>query len=179
MNTQAKKSKSGRVTSPTRPARHVARASRQSQVTTGADTSMDAVADGVQASDIGDVMLYQAKRGSALEVRVLGDMVWLTQPQMAELFGCERSVVAKHVNNVFTEDELDRKSNVQNMHIATSDKPVAIYSLNTILSVGFRVKSKRGTRFRTWATQILREHILQGYTLNNNRIRERMKPSKR
>ena len=179
MNTQAKKRKSGRVTTPTRPARHVARASRQSQVTTGTDTSVDAVADDVQASDPDDVMLYQAKRGTALEVRVLGDMVWLTQPQIANLFDCERSVVAKHVNNVFTEGELDRKSNVQNMYIASSDKPVAIYSLDTILSVGYRVRSKRSTRFRSWATQILREHILKGYTFNMTRVCDRMKPSKR
>ena len=79
--------------------------------------------------------------------------MWLTQTQMAKLFDRERSVVTKHVNNVFAEGELDRKSNVQNMHIASSDKPVALYSLDAIISVGYRVKSKQGTRFRIWAAQ--------------------------
>jgi hypothetical protein len=92
---------------------------------------------------MGDVLLYQAKGGIALEVRLQGDTVWLTQPQMAKLFGRERSIVTKHVNNVFAERELDRKSNVQNVHIASSDKPVALYSLDTIISVGYRVKSKQ------------------------------------
>jgi hypothetical protein len=127
----------------------------------------------VKAADLGDVLLYQAKGGIALEVRLQGDTVWLTQPQMAKLFGRERSVVTKHVNNVFAEGELDRKSNVQNMHIASSDKPVALYSLDTIISVGYRVKSKQGTRFRIWATQTLREHLLRGYPLNEKRLRER------
>jgi prophage maintenance system killer protein len=122
---------------------------------------------------MGDILLYRAKGGIALEVRVQGDTVWLTQPQMAKLFGRERSVVTKHVNNVFAEGELDRKSNVQNLHIASSDKPLALYSLDTIISVGYRVKSKQGTRFRIWATQTLREHLLRGYTLNETRLRER------
>lgn len=172
MNTQAKKRKSVRVEGPKRPAARVARASTRRQVT-GPDTSPGAITEGVQAADKGDVLLYQGKGGIALEVRVQGDTVWLTQPQMAKLFGCERSVVTKHVNNVFAEGELDRKSNVQNMHTASSDKPVALYSLDTIISVGYRVKSKQGTRFRIWATQTLREHLLRGYTLNEKRLRER------
>jgi hypothetical protein len=92
---------------------------------------------------------------------------------MAKLFGRQRSVVTKHVNNVFAEGELDRKSNVQNLHIASSDKPLAFYSLDAIISVGYRVKSKQGTRFRIWTTQTLREHLLRGYTLNETRLRER------
>jgi hypothetical protein len=122
---------------------------------------------------MGEVVLYQAKGRIALDVRIERDTVWLTQTQMAKLFGRERSVVTKHVNNVFAEGELDRNSNVQNMHIASSDKPVAFYSLDTIISVGYRVKSKQGTQFRIWATQTLREHLLRGYTLNEQRLRER------
>jgi prophage maintenance system killer protein len=142
-------------------------------VAAGPDTIRDAIADGSRTADMGDILLYRAKGGIALEVRVQGDTVWLTQPQMAKLFGRERSVVTKHVNNVFAEGELDRKSNVQNLHIASSDKPLALYSLDTIISVGYRVKSKQGTRFRIWATQTLREHLLRGYTLNETRLRER------
>ena len=78
------------------------------------------------------------------------DTVWLTQAQMAELFGRERSVITKHVNNVFGEGELARKSNVQNLHIASSDKPVVAFSLDVVISVGYRVKSRRGGQFRQW-----------------------------
>jgi hypothetical protein len=79
-------------------------------------------------------------------------------------------VITKHINNVFKEEELDLKSNVQKMHIAKSDKPVTIYSLDVIISVGYRVKSKRGTQFRQWATQRLREYLVKGYTINEKRL---------
>jgi hypothetical protein len=123
-----------------RPAKQIAGASRRIR-STASDASVAAIAKGVQAADMGEVVLYQTKDGIALEVRIQRDTVWLTQTQMARLFGRERSVVTKHVNNVFAEGELDRNSNVQNMHIASSDKPVAFYSLDTIISVGYRVKS--------------------------------------
>ena len=126
------------------------------------------------ASGCGEVVLYQPPGGRIqLEVRLERETVWLTQAQMAMLFGRERSVVTKHLNNVFMDRELDRKSNVQNLHIASSDKPVALYSLDAIISVGYRVKSRQGTQFRIWATQTLRDHLLRGYTLNEKRLRER------
>jgi hypothetical protein len=122
----------------------------------------------------GEVVLYQAADGKvSIHVRLERETVWLTQAQMAELFGRERSVITKHIQNVFTERELLRKSNVQNLHIASSDKPVAFYSLDVVISVGYRVKSKQGTRFRIWATQTLRDHILRGYTLNQQRLHGR------
>lgn len=80
----------------------------------------------------------------------------MRQEQMGQLFGRERSVVTKHLRNVFAEGELDEKSNVQNLHIAGSDKPVRFYNLEVIISVGYRVKSQQGTRFRQWATGLLR-----------------------
>jgi prophage maintenance system killer protein len=89
---------------------------------------------------------------------------------MTQLFGRERSVITKHVRNVFKEGELDEKSNVQNLHIAHSDKPVRIYNLDVIISVGYRVKSPHGVQFRQWATRVLREHLTQGYTLNRQRF---------
>lgn len=122
----------------------------------------------------GEVVLYEAPDGQIrLDVRLDHDTVWLTQAQMAELFGRERSVVTKHVNNVFGEGELAKESNVQNLHIASSDKPVAAYSLDVVISVGYRVKSRRGTQFRIWATRLLREHLVQGHTFNQHRLAER------
>jgi len=122
---------------------------------------------------VSEIIIYQAEDGqSALEVQLEQDTVWLNQAQMSELFGRERSVITRHVNNVFREGELDKKSNVQNMHIANSDRPVSFYNLDVIISVGYRVKSQRGTQFRQWATRILREHLVTGYTINQQRLAE-------
>ena len=124
--------------------------------------------------EFGEVVLYRAEDGTAaLDVRLQGDTVWLTQDQMAKLFGRERSVITKHIRNVFKEGELPEKSNVQKMHIAKSDKPAAFYNLDVIISVGYRVNSKRGTQFRIWATRTLKDHLIQGYTLNERRLKER------
>lgn len=121
----------------------------------------------------GDVVIYQTEDGkTALEVRLEGDTVWLSQAQMVDLFKRDQSVISRHINSVFKEKELDTKSNMQKMHIADSDKPVAFYSLDTIISVGYRVKSKRGTQFRIWATQTLRDHLTRGYTLNRQRFEQ-------
>ena len=105
-----------------------------------------------------------------LEVPVEKETVWLTQAQMTELFDVDRTVITKHVNNIFKEGELDKESNVQKMHIANSDKPVQYYNLDVIISVGYRVKSKRGVEFRKWANSVLKQYILQGYAVNHNRI---------
>jgi len=122
----------------------------------------------------GEIVLFEAPDGQIrLDVRLERETVWLTQAQMAELFGRERSVITRHVNNVFGEGELVKESNVQNLHIPSSDKPVAAYSLDVIISVGYRVNSKCGTQFRIWATRTLRDHVLQGYSLNERRLREK------
>lgn len=122
-------------------------------------------------TDTSSILIYQAEDGTAMtEVRLAAETVWLRQEQMAQLFGRERSVISKHLRNVFAEGELDEKSNVQNLHIAGSDKPVKFYDLDVIISVGYRVKSQQGTRFRQWATRTLREHLTQGYTLNRQRL---------
>ena len=116
-----------------------------------------------------ELAIYQTVNG-AYEVRVQGQSVWLNQEQIATLFGRERSVVTKHLRNVFSEGELEEKCNVQILHIAGSDTPVKFYSLDVIISVGYRVKSVEGTRFRQWATHILREHLTRGYTINQQRF---------
>lgn len=109
----------------------------------------------------------------SLEVTLTNETTWLSQAQICSLFGRERSVVTKHVNNVFKDGELDRESNVQNMHIANSDKPVKFYNLDVIISVGYRVKSQRGVQFRQWATKVLKQHLVKGYTINQKRLQER------
>ena len=117
------------------------------------------------------MVLYRSPDGTVeLDVRLDGETVWLTQEQMGRLFGRERSVITKHIRNVFKEGELDGESNVLFLHIAGSDKPVGFYNLDVIISVGYRVKSKRGTQFRIWATRTLREHLVRGYTLNRQRF---------
>lgn len=122
---------------------------------------------------MGDVVIYQAVDGvTSLQVHLDQETVWLSQKQMADLFQRERSVITKHLRNVFIEGELDEKSNVQIMHFASSDKPVTLYNLDVIISVGYRVKSQQGTSFRQWATRMLREHIVKGYTVNEQRLRE-------
>ncbi|PKN69618.1 MAG: cytochrome C biogenesis protein CycH [Deltaproteobacteria bacterium HGW-Deltaproteobacteria-12] len=115
----------------------------------------------------GHIVLYKNK----IEVRLVEDTVWLTQKQMADLFDTERSVITKHLKNIFNSNELNEKSNVQKMHIANSDKPVAFYNLDIIISVGYRVNSLRGTQFRIWATNVLRTHLVDGYTINEKRLK--------
>jgi prophage maintenance system killer protein len=120
----------------------------------------------------GTVVVYEAPDGNArVEVVVGDDTVWLTQAQMAELFDRDRTVITRHIGNVFGEGELDRGSNVRNVHIASAgDRPTALYNLDVVISVGYRVKSKRGTQFRIWANGVLRDHLLRGYTLNEKRL---------
>jgi hypothetical protein len=101
-----------------------------------------------------------------MEVRVEDDTVWLTQAQMVDLFGRDRTVITKHINNIFREKELNEKSNVHFLHTAFSDKPTKLYSLDVIISVGYRVKSQRGTQFRIWANNVLKSYLLRGYSFN-------------
>ncbi len=118
-----------------------------------------------------EIMLFETKDNEIkLTVPVENDTVWLTQAQMTELFQVDRTVITRHVNNVFKEKELVRESNVQKMHIANSDRPVQFYSLEVIISVGYRVKSARGVEFRQWANKILKQYIIQGYAINEKRL---------
>jgi hypothetical protein len=116
-------------------------------------------------SDKGEIVVYQPDEVTRLEVRVNEETVWLTQMQMAELFGRERTVITKHIRNIFAEQELDEKSNVQFLHFANSDKPIKLFSLDVIISVGYRVKSIQGIHFRQWANKILKEYLLRGYSV--------------
>ena len=118
------------------------------------------------------MLIYQSEDGSIkIDVRFEQDTVWLTQAQMCMLFGRERTVITKHIGNIFEEGELDENSNVQKLHIANSDKLVKYYNLDVIISVGYRVKSQQGTQFRIWATQRLKEYIIKGFVLNDERFK--------
>ena len=108
------------------------------------------------------IVVYQPNETVRLDVRLENETVWLTQEQMCELFQRERSVITKHIRNVFSERECDEKNNVQILHINQRGRPIALYSLDVIISVGYRVKSLIGTYFRRWATRVLKERMLAG-----------------
>ena len=117
-----------------------------------------------------EIVLYQPDATIQLEVRLQDETVWLSQQQMAELFQKDRTVITRHINNIFSEGELDEKSNVHFLHFPFSDKPTKLYNLDVIISVGYRVKSQRGTQFRRWATSVLKEYMLRGYAVNQRLI---------
>ena len=117
------------------------------------------------------VTIFKTKDGPAVDVQINNETAWLSQNQMTDLFEKDQSVISRHLNNIFKEKELDRKRNMQKMHIPNSDKPVNFYSLDVIISVGYRVKSKRGTQFRIWANKILKEFLLEGYVVNQNKLK--------
>jgi hypothetical protein len=120
-----------------------------------------------------EIIIYQTEDGQTkIETHFENETVWLTQAQISELFQKERSVVTKHINNVFAEGELDEKSNVQNLHIGGSDRPVKFYNLDVIISVGYRVKSHRGVQFRKWATGLIKEYLIKGFTINDELLKE-------
>ena len=106
-----------------------------------------------------------------LEVNMKDETVWLNQMQMAELFDKDRTVITRHINNIFKEGELDKETNVQKLHIPNSDKPVIFYNLDVIISVGYRVKSKNGVAFRKWANKILKDYLIKGYAVNEKRLK--------
>ena len=111
------------------------------------------------------IVVYQPDGTMRLDVRLENETVWLTQSQMGELFRRDVSVISRHIKNVFAEGELRKEGNLHFLQIASADKPVAFYSLDVIISVGYRVKSMIGTRFRQWANAVLKEHLLRGYTV--------------
>ena len=115
-----------------------------------------------------EIILFE-NQNIKLEVNMKDDTVWLTQEQMAKLFGRDIGVISRHIKNIFKE-ELDKKSNLQKMQTPNSDKPVNIYNLDVIISVGYRVKSKNGIIFRRWANKVLKDYLLKGYAINQKRL---------
>ena len=131
----------------------------------------------MDSSPKSEIILYQPNETVSLEVRMESETVWLSQAQMAELFGKDQSVIARHISNVFKEGEQEKESNMQILHNTLSKyKPTTLYSLDVIISVGYRVKSQRGVLFRKWANSVLREYLLRGYAVNHRfeRIEQNM-----
>ena len=122
------------------------------------------------------IVIYQTEDGQTqIDVRLENETVWLTQAQMAELFQKDQSVVARHINNLFKEGELQKDSNMHFLHNTQYKyRPTTIYSLDVIISVGYRVHSKRGTEFRIWARQIIKDYLVKGYAVNQRIHSEQM-----
>ncbi len=126
------------------------------------------------------VQIFESKDGKAqLEVALEQDTVWLSQAQMAELFGKDVRTISEHISNVFSEGELEKSSTIRKFRTVRQEgkrqvqRDIEHYNLDVIISVGYRVKSHRGVQFRQWATRTLKEHLIQGYTLNERRLQER------
>ena len=122
------------------------------------------------------IIIYQTEDGQTqVDVRMENETVWLTQAQMAYLFDKDQSVIARHIANVFKEGELEKESNMQILHNTLSKyKPTAIYNLDVIISVGYRVKSQRGVKFRQWANRILKQYLVKGYAVNDRLRRDQL-----
>lgn len=119
-----------------------------------------------------EIVLYQSGETNVpVEVRYMNETFWLTQKEIGELFGRDISTISRHLKNVFGEGELEEKSNLQKMQISSSDKPITLYSLDVIISVGYRVNSLKATRFRQWATATLKEYITKGFVLNDELLK--------
>ncbi len=122
--------------------------------------------------DNNQIIIYKTEDGKVkIETHFENENIWLNQLQIAELFQKERSVITKHIGNIFKEGELDKKSNVQILHISGSDKPVKFYNLDVIISVGYRVKSHRGIHFRKWATALIKEYLIKGFAMNDELLK--------
>jgi hypothetical protein len=127
----------------------------------------------------GEILLYGAPDGTvSLDVRLERETIWLNQKQMSLLFEKDTDTIGLHIRNVFKEGELEEKATTEEYSVVQDEggrsvrRTVRFYNLDVIISVGYRVKSQRGTQFRIWATQVLRDHLLKGYTVNQRRLQE-------
>lgn len=122
----------------------------------------------------GEIVIYRTNDGRVkLDVKLERETVWLNQSQLAKLFDRDQSVISRHIKNIFKEQELNDKSNMQFLHIPKSDKPVAFFNLDVIISLGYRVKSQRGTQFRIWANKVLKDYLIKGYAIYEKRLMEK------
>ncbi len=122
----------------------------------------------------GEVILYQRGDAPAIDVRLSGDTAWLSLNQIADLLGRDKSTISRHIANVFSEGELERNSVVADFATTAADGKtyqVEYFNLDVIISVGYRVKSQQGTQFRIWATQRLREYLVKGFTMDDDRLK--------
>jgi len=130
----------------------------------------------VEKFNKGEIIIYQLKTGGPrFEVELKEETVWLNQKQMASLFSKDVRTINEHIKNIFKEGELSEKSVIRKFRITAVDGKkytTNFYNLDVIISVGYRVKSKQGTEFRIWATRVLKDHLIKGYTLNQKRLKE-------
>ena len=119
-------------------------------------------------SNKGEIVMYQPDETIRLEVRMEGETVWLSANQMSLLFDRDEKTIRKHINNVFSDNEVPKAINTHFLRVDGVKQPVAFYTLDVIISVGYRVKSKKGTAFRQWANKVLKEYLLRGYSINQN-----------
>lgn len=120
-----------------------------------------------------EIVIFETEDSQiSLSVPVENEMVWLSANQMAALFERDEKTIRKHINNVFAEGEVDKNNNTQKMRVDGVKQLVPFYTLDVIISVGYRVKSKRGVEFRRWANSVLKQYILKGYAVNDNRIKQ-------
>lgn len=117
------------------------------------------------------IMYTDENNDVKVEVMLINDDLWLTQELIANLFKKDRTVITRHIKNIFDEGELEEESNVQKLHIPNSDKLVKVYNLNVIIAVGYRVNSKRATQFRIWTTKVLKEYMTKGFVLDDDRLK--------
>jgi len=127
----------------------------------------------VEDAGTGDrFLVYDTEKGLRLDIRYAGETLWMTQAQMGELFGRDQSVIFRHINNIIEEGELAEESNMQKMHNARSSRPVALYSLDMVISVGYRVSSAQATVFRRWATGVLVQFAKKGFVVDAPRLKQ-------
>lgn len=127
----------------------------------------------VENEDTGDrFLVYGIEGGQKLEIQFEGETLWMTQAQIGQLFGRDQSVVSRHINRILEDGELDESSTMQKVHIATSTKPVTIYNLDMVISVGYRVSSSQATMFRKWATGVLVQYAKKGFVIDSPRLKE-------
>lgn len=119
-----------------------------------------------------ELIIYESKDGNIkLDVNFENETVWLTANQMAQIFIRDEKVIRKHINNVFNDGELDRENNTQKVRVDGVKQPVSYYNLDVVISVGYRVKSLEGVRFRKWATERIKEYIIKGYTMDDEKLK--------
>jgi len=126
----------------------------------------------------GEIIIYKAETGPQIQVKLEEDTVWLSQAQMAELFEKDRDTISEHIQNIYKEAELSQKQTTRKFRVVqiegkkNVEREVSFYNLDMVISVGYRVNSKRGTQFRIWATQRLKDYLLKGYAINEKRLKE-------
>lgn len=124
-------------------------------------------------SDKKEIVLFETKdKQILLPVPIENDTVWLSANQMSLLFERDEKTIRKHINNVFAEEELERENNTQKLRVVGVKQSVSFYTLDVIISVGYRIKSKRGVEFRRWANSVLKGYIIRGYAVNHNRMNQ-------